>query len=634
MINKGFAFADMKLKFNGVADWSATFLQDKQLYDENLWKKFVDVYRTKPDGQDQGWRGEFWGKMMRGAALVCDYTRDEKLYSVLTGSVKDMLSVAEEDGRVSAYTRETEFDAWDIWSRKYVMLAMEYYLDICKDESLKQEILTFITGCANYIIERIGNGEGKKRIVKATRSWFGLNSSSVLEPIVRLYKLTGEKRYLDFAGYIVSEGGAEGINIFELAYEDKLLPYQYGVSKAYEMMSCFEGLLEYYDVTGIEKYKTAVINFGNAVMNSEVSIIGTCGATHELFDYTRVRQTIREDEVMQETCVTVTWMKFCSRLLRLTGEAKYADAIEQSFYNAYLGTLNTDDKLCEYAYEKFVLKKKILDTKDTYLVFDSYSPLTKGKRGKKIGGSQLLEDHSYYGCCTCIGAIGTGVFLKHAVLVDDEGIVINFYEKGEAEVLYKGTKISISMDTAYPSEGKIQLKVKTDKPQEFSLKLRVPSWHDNKGGYKVYTKVWEEDVVQVEWNMEVKVHYPETWDEDIVYIDTSQNSQEFHCAAPQKVYHKEEDDYFVAYTRGPLVLASDARIWEEKKVICDTKACSEVSASREIIDGVTCLVKVNFKESTGEMFSLVDYGSAGRDWISDIAAWLPTKHKHSIRKEC
>jgi len=397
------------LKFHGLADSTARFLQKEQLSDPLVWKRFVEVYRIHPDAENQGWRGEYWGKMMRGAVMVYEYTRDEDFYKILTDSVRDMLTVAEEDGRVSSYARDKEFDSWDLWGRKYVILAMEYYLEICKEEELKQEILRFLCRCTDYIIAHIG--PGKKEITDASRSWYGINSSSILEPVVRLYQLTNRKEYLDFATYIVRHGGAKGINIFQLAYENRLYPYQYGVSKAYEMTSCFEGLLEYYKVTGIEKYKTAVIHYAKAVLDSEISIIGSCGITHELFDHTRTRQTTFYDGVMQETCVTVTWMKFCSRLLDLTGDSVFADAMELSFYNAYRGAVNFEFKESRYSLEKFADR----GIRSTYLPFDSYSPLTPGKRGQKVGGNQILHDKTYYGCCACIGSAGVGVFLKNAV---------------------------------------------------------------------------------------------------------------------------------------------------------------------------------------------------------------------------
>ena len=77
-------------------------------------------------------------------------------------------------------------------------------------------------------------------------------------------------------------------------------------------------------------------------MATELSIIGCSGMTHELFDHTSVRQTVKYDGVMQETCVTVTLMKFFTRMMELTGQTKYADAVETAFYNAYLGALNVD----------------------------------------------------------------------------------------------------------------------------------------------------------------------------------------------------------------------------------------------------------------------------------------------------
>ena len=168
---------------------------------------------------------------------------------------------------------------------------MQYYLEICQDEEFKETIVKSMCRQVDYLISKIGDPEdGKILITKATRHWRGLNSASILEPIVRLYRLTKEKKYFDFASYIVACGGTDVANIFELAYQKQLYPYQYPVTKAYEMMSCFEGLLEYYRETGIEKYKQAVINFADMVLESDFTIIGSCGCTHELFDHSTVRQ--------------------------------------------------------------------------------------------------------------------------------------------------------------------------------------------------------------------------------------------------------------------------------------------------------------------------------------------------------
>lgn len=597
------------VKFNGLADKAAMFIQEEQLYDTSLWVKFVDVFRSHPDSVDCGWKCEYWGKMMRGGALVYEYTRDRRLYDILTDTIKDILTVAEYDGRVSGYSRETEFDGWDLWGRKYVLLGCEYYLDICKDDALKQNIIDFICRCADYIVENIGSG--KKEITSASRHWLGMNSSSILEPIVKLYKITSRKKYLDFASYIVQCGGAEGINIFEQAYENKLYPYQYGVSKAYEMMSCFEGLLEYYYVTGDEKYRQAVINFGNAVIKSEISIIGSCGITHELFDHTRMRQTVAYDGVMQETCVTVTWMKFCSRLLELTGDSIYADEMEKSFYNAYLGSINAEHKESKYAIKK--------NTVSTYLPFDSYSPLTPGIRGKKVGGFQILPDNSYYGCCACIGAAGVGVFLKNAIVCNEKGIFINFFEAGDACLNYKGVDVNFTFETRYPGDGKIRIIIKSQEPVRFILNVRSPGWSNSPSGYISYDREWHDDTIDIEYQMPLVFHSPEKWDKDVVYIDTSAKIDGFYTASAVNVSHCEKDDKYVAITRGPITLAADSCLGKA----ADSRFDFETVCNDEIAVDADSIVKLKFTDGNDNSFFLIDYASAGHDWESVIAAWLP-----------
>ena len=604
------------MKLYGIIDNAAQFIQKHQLCDKALWAKFVDQFRIQQDGDNKGWRGEYFGKMMRGGALVYAYTKDEELYNILTDAVRDMLTVAEDDGRVSSYVREKEFTYWDIWCRKYVLLGLEYYLDICRDDALKGQITEFIKNAADYILAHVG--EGKIKITMAAGSWLGVNSSSILEPMVRLYKITNEQRYLDFAKYIVECGGAEGVNIFEAAYRNELLPYQYGVSKAYEIMSCFEGLLEYYYVTGIEKYKIAVINFARGIIDSEISIIGCSGVTHELFDHTRNRQTVPYD-IIQETCVTVTWMKFCSRLLNLTGESVFADEMEKSLYNAYLGALNTEHRESEYMFNKIPGVTPL----PSYLAFDSYSPLVPLKRGRKVGGNQFLSDLSYYGCCACIGAAGIGVVLQNVLNVKEDTVTINFFEKMDADLKVGGKDVHLKMTTDYPLCGKIKIEISAKEPVRFTLKTRNPAFTGGAIGYRYFDKEWSSDIIEFELPMEFKAHYPEKWDRDIVFIKDVHTENGFHTTIAEEVIHNPEHDKYVAITKGPLVLAADSRTGKSADSVFDFEPVGKL-CNNEIADGVPCPVKYEFTDKNGEKFYLVDYMSAGKDWETLIAAWLPT----------
>ena len=321
--------------YRNTADYTG-FIDKTIRYIEEF-QRFVEQFKQEDADYEGGWRGEYWGKMMRGACFTYSYTQNPQLYKILTDTVLDMMEAQEENGRISSYGVHHEFWAWDVWARKYVLLGMQYFLEICTDEELTAKIIKSMCGQVDYIMTKIGDpAEGKKLITAATSNWRGLNSSSLLEPIVRLYSITKEQKYLDFATYIVNCGGTEVINIFDLAYEDKFYPYQYPITKAYEMMSCFEGLLEYYRVTGIEKHKISVINFANKILESDFTIIGSCGCTHELFDHSTVRQANTTNGVIaQETCVTVTLMKFFYQLTLLTGDAKYSDAFETALYTHF-----------------------------------------------------------------------------------------------------------------------------------------------------------------------------------------------------------------------------------------------------------------------------------------------------------
>jgi len=602
------------LDLRGPLNDAIRLVERRQLMNTALWEKFVRVFTESPrlDSENGGWRGEYWGKMMRGGCLTFAYTQNQKLYDVLTAAVVAMLDAADpEDGRISSYAREKEFFGWDMWCRKYVMLGLEYYYDICRDKALQERILQALRRHADYIIAHIGRGEGKISITRTSNFWLGVNSSSILEPMVRLYSLTGEQRFLNFATYIVDNGGGEGENIFELAAKDELYPYQYKVIKAYELMSCFEGLLEYYRITGIEKWRRAAENFARRVCESEVSIIGSSGCWHELFDNTSVRQlNTTFHGTAQETCVTVTFIKFCLQLLCLTGDPRFADQIERSVYNALLGAIN---------YDKVTVHGG--------LHFDSYSPLIMSARGRYVGGKQLLSDGSFYGCCACIGAAGTGSIPAAAVLLREDGVAINLYAPGTvATKTPNGAPLEISVKTNYPLDGAINLSLDTTDEQPFTLALRIPAWsgrtvlavngelQDARAGrYATIHRVWRcGDRVELFLDMRTRVLRPE----DVMLKGSS--------------LPDENAAHHVAFCRGPLVLARDSRLPGDFNAPVDPQVDSAGYATKvETSDAAPFPHLYGFKiqMADGSFLETVDYASAGHTWSAEslVSAWMPTK---------
>lgn len=623
--------------YTGFVDHAIRYIEDFQLLHPQLWRRFVEQFRHDADF-DAGWKGEYWGKMMRGACFTYAYTRNPALYAILAQTVSDMIESADETGRISSYGTHHELDGWDLWSRKYVLLGMQYFLEICTDPALEARILASMQAQADYILSKVGDTrEGKKPIHSCTRNWRGLNSSSILEPIVRLYTLTGEQRYLDFATYIVEGGGTDVENIFELAYADQLYPYQYPVTKAYEMTSCFEGLLEYYRVTGIEKYRTAVVNFANKVLESDFTLIGSCGCTHELFDHSTVRQAnTTNGRIAQETCVTVTLMKFCYQLTLLTGDAKFADAFETSLYNAYLGAINTE-KVIEPT-----IRAQHPNLHLEPLPFDSYSPLTAGTRGNGVGGFQIMADGHYYGCCACIGSAGGGLVPKMHLLATKNGLALNLYIAGSAQSRTpQGQTVMFDTATEYPRHGEIRITMHLEAPETFELLLRNPAWSKRTAlcvngapvppeeGYIRLQRTWRDgDVIALILDMRTQAIRPIAYGHDIL-MNKVIWSQNYMVAA-----YDVEDPLarrHIALRRGPIVLAQENRLGysvdDPIDVCVDADGYVDVTLPETDSAPYPHVVEAQVPLTDGTRMTVTDYASAGKLWTpeSKMAAWMLTR---------
>ncbi|MDE6398392.1 MAG: glycoside hydrolase family 127 protein, partial [Clostridiales bacterium] len=579
--------------FCGLADEYAQYIEKKQLCDAVLWQKFVKVFTDRSDIADDGWRCEYWGKMMRGACMTYAYTQSQELYKVLTAATEGLLKTQDDCGRISGYDVEHEFRGWDVWGRKYVLAGLEYFYEICRDEKLKENIMRAMRRQADYITEKIG--DGKIRITDTSEWWGGVNSCTVLEPIIQLYKLTGEEKYKEFAEYIITTGGCRDGDLIECVKQGKM-PYEFPEVKAYETMSFFEGLLAYYEISGEKRYLNIVQKFAEAVHESDITVIGCAGCTHELFDNSAEKQTEYSETIMQETCVTVTWMRLCARLWENTFDAKYIDRIEKSALNAFYGSINTQE-LPGYSFEKKALTPA--------LPFDSYSPLYNNVRGRGVGGFKEFPEGGNYGCCACIGAAGTALYPLYAFVMRGNTLYANFYLQGEAQaILPSGQFVRIECITDYPASGEITLRVSVASPERFKLALRVPDWCERadisvcgeksnvQSGYMIVDKMWRS-------GDEIKIDLP------IKLRETHKNGK-------------------TAFTFGALVLARDEG--KEEGDIC------EEFVPEHNGDNLVYTVE---KPEKGEQLRillmcdnkrvrLTDYASCGKNWATEhnrVSVW-------------
>ena len=598
MIKNKFNYLNVaEAKYTGLVHDYVVATENHQLLQKNTWDKFVEVFTENSDDHDIGWRCEYWGKMMRGACLTYRYHGDEKLYEMLDYAVRELLKVQRDDGRFSTYSEEMQFNGWDLWGRKYVLTGMMHFVDVCKDEALKEQILAAICRHADCIVEKIGEGEGQKSILKTSGHWLCLNSCTILEPFVDLYKRTGKKSYLDFAKYIIGLGGCAGGNLMELAILDEIAPFEYPVNKAYEMMSFFEGLLAYYELTGEEKYLDAVVKFVEKVNETDVTIIGCSGCTHELFDNSIVKQTEFNEVQMQETCVTVTWMRILARLHLLTGKVEYVDRIEKSSYNALYGSINTQNQK-SLSIEEGLFYEPVL--------FDSYSPLYNNRRGLATGGFKKFRSGGFYGCCACIGSAGTGIFPLIGTLKSEGGIVINEAFEGVVSTTTPGGQtVTLNSVTDYPVGDKYALAIFLENDEEFELLVRIPEWCDEATlkigdemkkvypGYVSIVRTWSDgDTVELELPHHLKSHYL--------------NGK-------------------TAFTYGPIVLARD-EMKEGKKTDSEfTPSECNAFTVLKAEDGEMLRIRLHCED---EDILLFDYQSCGKHWNNKnakVSVWLNAK---------
>ena len=603
------------VKLEGVTDKAALLTQNEELKKLD-WKRLVDPFRYKQDTNPetwQNWRGEFWGKYVRGACFTYAYTQDEELYKMIEDTVRDLLTTQEPSGRISSNATDNELGTRDIWNRKYVMLGLESFLEISKEEELSNQVMEALCRHADQMLTILGpKSEGKTPVVE-TGDWNGLSSASILEPMVNLYRMTGYQRYLDFCTEIVDVGFTRvGINLIDLAIEGEKLPSEYMTdqTKAYELTSCFEGLVEYYRVTGIEKYRTACLNYYRLVSENELTVAGSGGGSGSGSDYSypnpggeeqwnhmAVNQTDSSIQHMQETCITVTWMKYCFQVLRLAGDAKIADDIELSAYNALIGSM----------------KLYGAETADYPFLFDYFSRLN-GTRLNAGGGAifSVADGQPIGSCCSANGDSGTGLLPYMQLLTTESGVVFNLYNPGSLQaVTPSGKAVELVVDTVYPKEGTIKITVTPEQAEQFAVSLRIPTWSNETtltvNGETITATPGEYAIINREW--------------------TAGDTIELTLDMRTRIINDLKGVGKVALQRGPITLARDVRFGENIDLPVSIATDKDGFAIVTPVDTeVPCNMAFSVATTDGGSFTVMDYASAGQTWDNNsrYATWLQT----------
>lgn len=442
---------------------------------------FMHPDRPRPEIRGD-WQGEYIGTWMDAAILSAWNAGDDELRMKIDSMVEDWLSTQQEDGYLGTYDEEDRWKSWDVWVQAHDLIGlMSYYWYTGSEKALSAAVRV-----ADRVLQDFGPGQ---RYLHPTGPHRGMASSSFLEPLIWLYRETGDERYLDWGRWLVDEDWEqpEGPKIISSLTAGR------GVAgtanaKGIEMLICFAGMVEMFRATGDERYLEPLLIAWDDIVEHQLYITGSA-STGERFmaDY-----TLRNDGVymLGEACVSMGWLYLNLKLGRLLGEARFFDMAEQTLYNHLLGAQSPDGRGWAY-----------------------YVGLRDSKR---------YRWHTDPECCPSRGVRALAHMPQHALGIDSEGLVVDFYDEAEARLtLTSGLQVAVDLRSDYPFDGDVRLRLQPEEPTEFALRLRLPGWCQEWGlslngavqdmqpddkGYLVLERMWNRgDTVALKLDMPVRV---------------------------------------------------------------------------------------------------------------------------------
>jgi hypothetical protein len=405
-------------------------------------RELLEGFRARPG--KQAWVGEHAGKWLHAATLTYAYTKDLEMKNKLDRVAAALLATQQEDGYLGTYADGAHWamgqeEKWDVWVHKYNLIGLLTYAA----HTGNQAALDASRKIGDLLVNTFGRDGQLNLNERSTHA--GMASGSVLEPMVLLHRATGDEKYLDFARFIVerweTELGPKIVSSLSTQRSVKLIAN----AKAYEMLSCLVGLCELYRATGEARYLIPAGNAWQDIVANQLLPTGS-GSSRELWTGNKQFLSEAKDDVA-ETCVTVTWIQLNQQLLRLTGEARYADELEKSVYNHLAAAQRPDGAAWAY-----------------FTALDGTKPYQTEQN-----------------CCTSSGPRGWALVPSFAYLSSGDGIVVNLFAAGTATFQIKGKTVVVKQETAYPLDGRVTITITVPEPMKLALRFRVPSWSNLNG---------------------------------------------------------------------------------------------------------------------------------------------------------
>ena len=430
---------------------------------------------------EQRWAGEYAGKWLDSASLAVASNHDEQLSEYAATFAAAILSAQESDGYLGIDVPAERGGAseWDLWNIKYAMTGLLTHYEVSQNKAF----LDAAVRSGEWLINQYG------MVTDASNPFFhspegGGVSANIVDELVRLYRFSSEQKFLEFALSVM----AHFPPVLRMR-ETLKVPLVH----AYTMLSYLGAIVELIAVENSAKKLGWVEKIWEDIVDHHLYPTGSLGY-NELLQTTAPNDTPVENGLPgrhhQETCATVEWILFNSRLYQATGRMRYLQNMEKSIYNALLAAQSTDGMSWMY-----------------------FTPLR-------------YEKHWFTGptsCCYWSGPRAIARLPQWVYALDNQGIRVNLYETSEIRFQHEGRAVTLKQLSLYPEEGRVILHLQPDQPARFTISMRIPTGsnqacikHNGRaipcgsgadGYYRIQSTWFADDQIEMEFDIPVAVEH-------------------------------------------------------------------------------------------------------------------------------
>lgn len=406
----------------------------------------LEPYLRRPG--KQAWIGEHAPRFLDAVITAWAATNDPALRSVADETLDRLLAAQQPDGYLGTYAADQRWQDFDIWTQRHVLSALLSY----HRQTGRAEALDAAQRLAGLLIQTFGEGNGQRNFV-LTDNYRGVASATILEPMAELYRQTGSARYLNFCRYVLraweAEPGPKLISTLLSTGSVGAIPSR----RSAEILTVLNGLTELHRITGDATLWKPIEMAWRDIVSNRLYPTGATGWGRTFREERHLRADNRDNtNGPGDGATTSAWLDLNWNLLRLTGEARFADEIERTVYNALFGAQHPSDGRFNFVSPMAGRKR--------------YGQVDQGMTGVNSSASALQRSFA--------------MLPNFAFGNRDGAVAVNLYFAGRATVPVAAgaqpLEVSLRTETNFPVDGNVSLFVTPSRRASFPVELRVPGW--------------------------------------------------------------------------------------------------------------------------------------------------------------